>query len=220
MVTSMRSIRSLAAAMVLLLLLFPLMVGGTAQRLVMNVLMSLIFLSAIWAVSSRRRDLIVATALGVPWFLLTWAEMITPVPSAFLSLTSMAIAVLFFGFTAGVILRSILKTEEVTGEVLYGAFSVYMLVGGLWFMVYLMIENIQPGSFVYAAQGPGHLVDWTEFLYYSFATLTTLGYGDIVPVSLPARHFAVAEAIAGVMYLALIISRLVGLFIAQKERGG
>jgi len=214
------SLRSLAISMVLLLLLYPFLVGGTAQRILMNILMSAIFFFGIGVVSYSRKNLIIAVSLGVPWFILTWVEMITPDPSVYLSLAAGILAILFFAFTAIVILRFVLEAKEVTGDVLFGAASIYMLIGGLWFMIYLVIENLQPGSFMYAALGPDQVVEWTEFLYYSFATLTTLGYGDIVPVSLLAKHFAAAQAIVGVMYLAIIISRLVGLFIAQSRTSG
>jgi hypothetical protein len=214
------SLRSLAISMVLLLLLYPFLVQGTAQRIFMNILASAIFFFGISVVSYARHNLVFALSLAVPWFILSWLEVISPDPTLALSLASSVLALLFYAFTTVVIFRFILRAKDVTGDVLFGAICIYMLIGGMWFLIYTMIEALQPGSFMYSALGPGHAVEWTEFLYYSYATLTTLGYGDIVPVSLPAKHFAATQAIVGVMYLAIIISRLIGLFISQSKMSG
>ena len=105
------------------------------------------------------------------------------------------------------------RIMRVNEDVLYGAVCIYMLIGGTFSMVFALIEGLLPGSFHTASTG--QLLTWHDFVYYSYATLTTLGYGDIVPASNHARAFAVLEAILGVMYLAVIISRLVGNFISQ-----
>jgi hypothetical protein len=179
--------------------------------------MSAIFFFGISAVSFNKRNMIIGLSLGVPWFLVTWVEMITPNPPLFLSLAATLLLIPFYILIVIVIFTFILKSKEVTENVLYGAVAIYLLIGGLWMSIYLVIETLQPGSFIYAALGPGTAVEWVDLLYYSFTTLTTLGYGDIVPVSLPAKHFAVTQAIIGVMYLAIIISRLIGLFITQAR---
>jgi hypothetical protein len=203
--------------MILLLLLFPFLTAGTPQVIVLNVLMSAIFFFGIKAVSDSRAHLLIALSIGVPWFVLTWREMIVPQPSLALSAAVSVLSLAFFAFTAAVLLVYILNSERVTEDVLYGAVASYLLLGGLWFSAYVLIETLQPGSFFDSSLGAGQTADWTELLYFSFVTLTTLGYGDIVPATLVARHFAVAEAIIGVMYLAIVISRLVGLYIAQSR---
>jgi hypothetical protein len=214
------SLRSLVISMVLLLLLYPFLIGGVVQRTAMNIIMSAIFFFGISTVSFNRRNMTIGLSIGVPWFLLTWIEMITPDPPLFLSLAATLLLIPFYVLIVVVIFSFVLKSKEVTENVLYGAVAIYMLIGGLWMSIYVLIETLHPGSFMYAALGPGNPVEWMDLLYYSFATLTTLGYGDIVPVSLPAKHFAVTQAIIGVMYLAIIISRLIGLFIGQARASG
>ncbi len=76
-----------------------------------------------------------------------------------------------------------------------------------------MLEAIQPGSIVNNISG---VVNLSDFVYFSYITLTTLGYGEIIPMTAGARSLAIIEAIVGVMYIAIIISRLVGLFIADS----
>jgi len=86
-------------------------------------------------------------------------------------------------------------------------------------MIYVLIERLHPGSFfINPAYRTGTPIDGSDFLYYSYTTLTTLGYGDIVPVTSQARSVSIVEAIIGVMYLAIIISRLVGLYIVHSPK--
>lgn len=208
------SLRVLALSMMMLLLLFPFFTEGTPRRILVNVFMSSVFLSAISAVSENRRQLLVALAIGVPWFVLTWVEIVTPVPSLGLVGAVSGLGIVFFSFTLWVVLDFVLRASHVTQGVLFGSVAIYLLLGGLWFILYALLERVNPGSFTDIVAG-GQAVEWTELLYFSFVTLTTLGFGDIVPVTLMARHFAIAEAIAGVLYLPIVISRLVGVYIAQ-----
>lgn len=77
----------------------------------------------------------------------------------------------------------------------------------------MLLEKIQPGSIINNMSG---IINLSDLLYFSYITLTTLGYGEIVPVTAAARSLAIIEAIIGVMYIAIIISRLVGLFITKS----
>ena len=89
---------------------------------------------------------------------------------------------------------------------------VYMFIGSLWFHIFVILETLQPGSF-----SPPHDLlceNPTVFIYYSFVTLTTLGYGDITPLTTQAGSLAISEAIIGQIYMAVLITRLVGLQIA------
>jgi ABC-type multidrug transport system fused ATPase/permease subunit len=194
--------------------------GGIGQ-IILNILMSAIFAFGIYAVSYKRKTVIIGLTLGLPWFILSWIDLlIAPLSSLslILALLSTVSIILFMAFTAIVILLFVLKASQVDEDLLYGAIAIYMLIGGTWAMIYAILEEIHFGSFaIAAAHDLDGVVTWFDLLFYSFATLTTLGYGDIVPVTSPARSLAVIEAIIGVMYLAIIISRLVGIFIATAS---
>lgn len=116
------------------------------------------------------------------------------------------------------IISHILGHEEVVSDTLFGAACVYLLLGLVWMVAYTLLERVHPGSFhfnsVDAASGVPAVFD---FLYYSFVTLTTLGYGDVTPLTPRARSLAVLEAIVGVLFVAVLIARLVGLY-GQKGR--
>lgn len=106
-----------------------------------------------------------------------------------------------------------IRTErKVTLDVIFAAVSAYLMLGLIFAEVCRFLEELRPGSFRLAE--PGFQDSW-EFLYYSFVTLTTLGYGDIVAVSKPARSLAILEAVVGQLYLAVLIGRLVGAYSAE-----
>lgn len=209
-------LRYLAISMVLMLILYPFLEGGYTRTIILNTLVSVICLFGVYAVSYNRKNLVVALTFGLPWFIISWMNLLTPTPSKTLDFISTISLALFYFFTAIIILSYILRSERVREDILYGAVSIYMLIGGIFNMIYLLIETIHPGSFfIDPTHNINGVVDGSDFIYYSFATLTTLGYGDIAPVTSHARSFSIIESIIGVMYLAIIISRLVGMYIAQ-----
>jgi hypothetical protein len=126
------------------------------------------------------------------------------------------LGILFVGFTAVIILIHLFQEKEITVDVFSGAICVYFLLGFMWAFAYTLLEVMSPGSFQ-TSQGLG--AGLSEFVYYSFVTMTTLGYGDITPISSPARSLSLLEAIIGQLYLAVMIARLVGIHIAQSING-
>lgn len=122
-------------------------------------------------------------------------------------------ALAFYVFAAGLIMAHVFSTEDVAADTLFGAASVYLLLGLVWTLAYTLLERIQPGSFsLSAAPTATDGAAIFDYLYYSFATLTTLGYGDITPLTAEARSLAILEAVTGVLYVAVLIARLVGMY--------
>lgn len=120
--------------------------------------------------------------------------------------------------------RAFVKAPEQHGTKVHGPdavgdFVVYLLIGGTWAGIYSLVEAVAPGSFAFdRALNPDGVIRTFDLIYFSFTSLTTMGYGDLVPATSHARSFAVLEAIVGVMYLATIISRLVGIYITRSSR--
>jgi hypothetical protein len=135
-----------------------------------------------------------------------------------LRLLGVCIYGLFFSLTAVVILARVMKDRKVTTDTILGSMCGYLLLGIVWTMLFALVELLEPGSFL---SGGRPLVDmqgdlakqhvFANFIYYSFVTLTTLGYGDITPASPPARALSSLEAVTGQLYIAVLIARLVGL---------
>jgi hypothetical protein len=121
--------------------------------------------------------------------------------------------VFFVAYTIVIILSFIIREREVTRDVIYASIVVYLLIGVMWAFIYSAIEILQPGSFKIVE---GHFNEGSLlFLYYSFVTLTTLGYGDMTPLTEVASSFSLLEAVIGQIYLTVLIAMLVGVYISQ-----
>lgn len=114
--------------------------------------------------------------------------------------------------------RSLFQTKEVTSTTLWEAVSVYILIGLTWASVFAIVETTAPGSFEDTSL-PGAGMTFPTLIYYSFVTLATLGYGDIVPMTQEARGLVIMEVLTGVLYMAILISRLVGTWKPRKKDG-
>ncbi len=139
-----------------------------------------------------------------------------------MTLAQVGAQILFLSYVFAIVVKSVFREEEITSDVLCGAVSVYLLFGVLAGFVFVLIEFLLPGSFVISsihlpavqqeasfARDPGWL------LYFSFVTLTTVGYGDVLPANPVARSAAVLVAVIGQILLMVQIARLVGLHVAQ-----
>ncbi|MCP4146981.1 MAG: two pore domain potassium channel family protein [bacterium] len=117
-----------------------------------------------------------------------------------------------------VLLRFVFITRNVTRNVLYAASAAFLMLGGIFVPIYGLLENLTPGSFIDSTASHATL-HWQQFYYYSYSTLTTMGHGDILPVSMWARSITSFESILGVLYLTIVMARLVGMYVTQKETG-
>jgi voltage-gated potassium channel len=113
-------------------------------------------------------------------------------------------------------LRQILFAKDIDANRLYGAVCVYLMLGVIWALMYSTLEHLDPSAF--SGSLPVGSEDWNlEWIYYSFVTLTTLGYGDILPVSATARALAYSQAVVGVFYMAMLVAALVGSYAASRS---
>ncbi len=209
----------LLVSLFLMLVLQPFFGGAVIGRIAYSACLSAVLLSAVYALSEDRRVFTVALAIAVPVLAGRWL-------GVFLESTSLGVmvhggAVVFLGFTACIVLSHVLKDEEVTADKIYAAICAYLLIGLLCGFLFSVIENVWPGSFQMAQTvGPEPGDKLMLFTYYSFITLSTVGYGDVIPLSPVARSFSFVEAVTGQIYLATLIARLVGLHIAHSLKKG
>ncbi len=208
---------TLLCALVVLFLLYPVMVELDVVSLYRLGFIAFLIV-ALWAVSRDRRVLIIAMVLGVPTIVGQFG--IFAAPTGAVLLGTGALAFLFLTFTTTVILLAVLRPGKVTGDKLAGAICVYLMLGLTFAILFSALEVTRPGAFLLPADlsGPelGHGGEYV-FIYFSFSTLTTLGYGDIVPLSAFARTLTWMEAATGQLYLAILIARLVGLHLFQRQ---
>jgi len=123
-------------------------------------------------------------------------------------------ALLLFAYTTIFVLQSVLRSDRVTGDTLCGAIAVYLMMGLTWSFAHGLLQHLRPGSYRVVAGGM-RMADSKELLYFSYVTLATLGYGDVVPVTNGARSLAVLEALGGTVYMAILVARLIGLSLAH-----
>jgi ion channel len=202
-------------AQVLLLVLFPYLNRPGLPVGVFRVLGGIMFLAAVYAVSEKRAHWITAVVLAVPTTVMNVIYALDP--DSGLAIPSLVSAILFLGFTLVVLLKAVFRAEAVTRDTIYGAVSVYLLLALVWGVGYVLLDRLQPGALSLDPVRHGnHQLDWADCIFYSFVTLATVGYGDIVPVSPQARSLSILEAVCGVMYVAVLMARLVGGYAAAN----
>jgi hypothetical protein len=192
----------------------PLVDARIAGRVVVETGFVLMLLAGVWTVWARRGQAIVLTAVVV------LAEAVRlfsrRMPEAGLAPWEGLASAIPVGILVLLILRRVFQEGPITRQRIEGAIAVYLLVAVLWAELYQLLEGLKPGSFQLPSAS-GDLSDrFSPLLYFSFITLTTLGYGDIVPVDPAARSLAMVEALIGQLYPAILIARLVSLQIASQ----
>jgi hypothetical protein len=198
---------------ILLFALEPFLDKAVTIDTLIDVLVTVILISAVYAISQKRRTQVIALVLGIPFFVGHWGvHVLDSVP---LKLIGVLSGVLFFGYVSAIIVRHLFTEQKVTPDLVLGSLCGYFLVGFMWAFAYAAIEIVSPGSLHLPQEG---YRDLSNFFYYSFVTLTTLGYGDILPLTSPARNFAILEAVIGQIYLTVLVARLVGIHISQSMR--
>lgn len=148
---------------------------------------------------------------------LRWGELLSGHPS--LDVGAMAITVVWVGYAVSIIIAHLFQRRDVTVDTILGAIVAYLLAAVAFMMLFQILELQSPGSFRGLAdnihQDRTALSD--SMMYFSLVCMTTMGYGDIVPVSEAARPLAVIEGVFGQLYLAVMIARLVGLHLARQR---
>lgn len=203
----------LLCSMIFLIVVSPFLQHGIGSEILLVFIVTAVLVSAINSVSDKKRHLILACLLAAPWFVTSVATTLsgTLYPEFYEALFGS----IFFIYTTVLIFSHVLKYKKVTSDTLYGAICVYILIGLTWSFFYVLIITTSHDAFyINPANNVDNIINWHDLVYYSFVTLTTLGYGDITPVAPIARSIAYLEAILGPIYLTIIIARLVGLYIS------
>jgi ion channel len=185
---------------------------------ILNIIAAAVLLAATYAVSERRISMMIGLSLSTVSIILSF--WLAAAPAHRLVIISHGSLVVLIGFFAVTILGCVLGSGNVTSDKIYGAICAYLLFGYGWAFGYSLIEEVHPGSFTLPNPIDRHdLVGRVmEMRYFSFVTLATAGYGDIVPHTQMARTMALLEAMLGQFYLVALIGRLVGLHIVHGDK--
>jgi hypothetical protein len=207
----------LLATLILLFIVTPFLEDLPHGDIVETILMTLVLVSGMLAVGGRRRTLAIAAALLIPALAGRWLGHIHPHAAAGRLFSVFGLA--FIAFVVTQLLRYILRAPRVDAEVLCAAVSGYLMLGLLWTVAYAMVGMLSPDAFAFSS-GPESCRVMNRFnaFYFSFVTLSTLGFGDVTPVSKVARMLTVLQAICGTFYVTMLIARLVAMYSPGKDR--
>ena len=212
--------RGLFVALLTIWAIGPFLRQGRLGANVLLVILTIVFLAALNAVSDRRRTPVLGLILTVPAILGIWMTQLGSETASVLAL-GLVFATLFLAFVVVKIVGYVLRSQEVTSEVLFGALCAYLLIGLFFALLFSTVEIWQPGSLNLPTAGGGPaLADATQFsviTYFSYVTLTTLGFGDIAPQTPIARSLVTLEALTGQLFLAVLIARIVALHIMHQD---
>ena len=205
----------LLIALALLLFFFPFVEEVKGGDLIVSLLLSLVLLSAVLAVASRGRTLVVALLLAIPAIVGRWINHVRPdlSPPAVFLIAGLALV----AFVVVNLLRFVWRAPSVNMEVLCASISAYLMLGLMWTMAYWLVDQLTPGAFAFNTNAGKESMNGFNAFYFSFVTLSTVGYGDITPVSKIARWLAAMEAMTGLLYVAVLIARLVSLYSSPKS---
>jgi hypothetical protein len=213
----------LLAALVLLLIVAPLVENTPVGGALFTIGITAVFITGV--IANRERRWIFRTALVVAVFAIpiSWAALFTR--SNPLDLSQYLIVVLFCGMTAAMILIAVMREYMATAHAVVGAICVYLLIGLTWAMIYSAIEYVEVEPFKFperrrkAVVGVEHS-SFSQLTYFSFVTMSTLGYGDITPQTPLAETACWMQAIVGQLYIAILIARLISAMPIPKRDGG
>jgi hypothetical protein len=204
----------LLVSLVATLLLVPLVHSPLVQKILANALFTLVFVTG--ALANRRRNVIFTTAvvLAVAAIGLAWSRLL--IGNTEVRVLGLIADVVFFSFTAVMILVAVVRDRMGSTQAISGAVCVYLLMGFGWAHGYLLVEQLESEPFRYAerqfesptAAGDERTV-LSQMVYYSFVTMTTLGYGDVTPRTPLAQTVTWMQAVTGQLFLAVLVARLV-----------
>jgi hypothetical protein len=194
----------------------PLETLGVVSPTVVGVIMTFLFVSGIVAMAGRGRLTIVVAGIALVSLVVRWLT--TLFPGRTMNLWDLSLGLLVLVLLTAFVLRHVFRDARITADRVRGGILAYILLGLIWCVAYQLVDLINPSSFHFPGPhdpgAPGRLSH--DLAYYSFVTLTTVGYGDITPAHPVARALAMVEALVGQLYPAILIARLVSLQVASK----
>ena len=207
----------LLAAQLAGVLIYPAMEGSDVGRSLFSVFGIIILALVVLTVRSTAAFSVVAIVLGVPATILLLIQAVTQ-DDALFPYSSALEAVLYF-YAAYALLAYLLEDHVVTRDELFAVGATFTLVAWAFAYTFTVYQAIEPDSFT-AAVNAGQDRTWVELLFLSFTTLSSTGLGDVIPITPFARGLVMLEQLAGVAYIAMVVSRLVGLLVISRARRG
>jgi len=215
--------RDLTIALALLFVSSPLLDKFFGSSRIDSFLIAGFLIYALFQITRRRADLVIGLVLGVPAVASGIINAATPDTPTINAIPTIASAV-FLVFLVSRIFNDIFSGNRITSEQIFGSICAYLLIGLVFSVVYSFIYLVNPNAFAFSDTLATYLTIEHEdqsfgiFTYFSLVTMTSLGYGDISPISEMARTLAWVQAVLGQLYLAITVAALVGIHIARDQK--
>jgi hypothetical protein len=200
-------LKYLFISLVLLLLVYPYVESHLEW---LNIILTVVLISALYVVSYDTKHLEVGIALFLPTLITHWLSL-----QGNYRIIPFVFSILFYFYAIYILLIYIIKASEVTSDLIFGAISLYLLIGIAFGAVYAIIYILHPSSFLIPT---GSTSTWSAMTYFSFVSLTTTGFGDVLPTESYTQSIAMLEAVAGQMFIAVLVARMVGIYIYYKTK--
>lgn len=189
---------------------------GLEEDFWVKVFLTIILLSSLYMMRLNRRNMILGSSIGVCVLFFSWGEGFFPTEYRYLYLSF--IYMLFFSFICYYLMNFLIKTKKANTNVIFAAMCLYIFISNIWMFIYTFIFSSNPEAFTFSdnlimAPDATFYELVSMFSYYSFVTLTTLGYGDISPVSQAARAWVSVESMLGQFYIAIVLAKLVAVSV-------
>jgi hypothetical protein len=194
---------------------FPLGGRSLVLRFVLQLFFSLVLISGVALVARSWTARWFAAVFAVGAAAIGWIGVFKPGRS--LTVLGLSMWIVFFAMLTAVILLRVFDEGRITLHRIQGAVAAYLLLGVIWAGCYMLVVQFDPEAFNLPAADESTLM--SKLIYFSFATLTTVGYGDVTAVDTAARSLAMLEALIGQLFPAVLIARLVSLEVSHREEG-
>ena len=181
--------------------------AGALGWLTSSLLVAMIPLASYYALSADRKRAIILILLSLPFVFLDALHLFYV--RDYLSVIMYSFGTLLYLYIVILLLKNLLTRETITTDMIYCAISIYLLIGIMWAGVYGLLETLAPGSFSTTS-------GTVDYVYFSFVTLTTVGYGDVAPLTALSKRLAVFEAGMGGIYMAIIVALIVGRYLSPR----
>ena len=195
-------------ALLILLVAVPFLSEIPYGRIILTIVNVIVLLTAVAAVGRSWLSFVIAVILVLPALVFRFLALESSLPG-YLTL-SWGFAAIFYLFILADLLHYVLRRDFMTSDKLYGAVAAYILVAMLWANLHGVTQYFYPGA--YAFGGTPKALDMADLIFFSFTALTTAGFGDITPALIQSRFLTILEMVTGVMYVAILIARLTGVY--------
>jgi hypothetical protein len=204
----------LLIGLLVLLMASPAAVEHTrfANHIIIQLAISSTIMLGVWSLLGSKKWFRLGLGLALIEILITTTHMSFDMPV--LKYLDLVILMIFYSLSMWIATGHLFKREPISVNKIIGAICIYLLIGLNWAYIYFFLYSFSPGSFKGIETATLEVQLW-EFIYMSFVTLSTLGYGDIVPISPTARSLAFLEAIVGQFYIAVLVAAIVGMYISE-----